>query len=252
MNLNNNIGWCSATWNPVVGCTNNCPYCYAVKMAKRLASMGCYKYHVVLKQGEIHKEYFDWNGKTYFEPRDLKQPLHVKKPQRIFVCSMGDLLCKAVPSAWIEQILDIVKKCPQHTFQFLTQNPERYSEFNWPDNCWLGITVRNNNEKERTSPLLEAGAKVRYLSIEPCLENINFNATSRNDALWLWHISWVIVGCATDSRAKDCKIEWIESIVEQCDSAGVPVWVKQIPINGKVCKDITRFPKHLQRRELPK
>lgn len=86
----------------------------------------------------------------------------------------------------------------------------------------------------------------RFLSIEPLLGKTH---------VWLgdWQneIDWVIVGCESGAYRRPCKIEWVESIVDQCRAAGVPVFVKQLDIDGKVEKDITKFPKHLQIRNKP-
>ena len=48
-----------------------------------------------------------------------------------------------------------------------------------------------------------------------------------------------------------CKLEWVELIVRQCREAGIPVFVKQLEINGKLVKDINKFPPELQIRQIP-
>ena len=62
---------------------------------------------------------------------------------------------------------------------------------------------------------------------------------------------WVVVGCESGPNRRPCKIEWIESIVDQCRARDIPVFVKQLDINGKCERDITKFPKHLQIRQVP-
>lgn len=281
---NTGISWTDKTWNPVIGCSNNCPECWAVKMAIRLNGIFANKgdddnwadYSSVLEfntsEVEVGVPTGRWNGQVCKRFNEMDAPSHCKKPQKIFTVSMGDLFCKVVPSEWIQQVIDITKKCPQHIFQFLTQNPARYSEFKWPDNCWLGTTIRQPAEFGRYDDIARVKSKIKFISFEPILQDLPI-------LLELQYIQWVIVGCATDSRAKDCKLEWIESIVEQCKSANVPIWIKQLPLYQctdcsntyikplefdcecgsepnrtklKVIKDISLFPKHLQRREFPK
>ncbi len=64
-------------------------------------------------------------------------------------------------------------------------------------------------------------------------------------------ISWIVVGAESGKGRRECKMEWIESIVQQCDAAGVPVWVKQVPYKDGVTSKLDQFPTHLRRRELP-
>lgn len=65
-------------------------------------------------------------------------------------------------------------------------------------------------------------------------------------------IDWVILGTESGKARRPMKLEWAESVVDQCDAAGVPVFVKQLEIGGKVTADVSLFPKHLQRQEFPK
>ena len=62
---------------------------------------------------------------------------------------------------------------------------------------------------------------------------------------------WVVVGCESGPDRRPCQIEWVESIVEQCLAANVPVFVKQLDIGGKCITDINKFPAHLQIRQVP-
>ena len=106
------IEWTDYTWNPVTGCLHGCPYCYMQRMVKR----GIY------------------NMKPTFYEKRLKSPIGIGNQSKIFVSSTGDLFGHWVPDAWIELVLETVRKCPQHIFQFLTKNPIKYKEFNFPDN----------------------------------------------------------------------------------------------------------------------
>ncbi|MBK8609121.1 MAG: DUF5131 family protein [Chitinophagaceae bacterium] len=94
---------------------------------------------------------------------------------------------------------------------------------------------------------------IHWLSIEPLLEDINLDTTQLFDNKMRGRhtIDWVVIGCESGPKKRECKTEWISKIVWACQQAKIKVWVKQININGKVVEDINQFPKHLQVRELP-
>jgi protein gp37 len=108
------IEWTEATWNPTVGCTKispGCKHCYAETMAKRLQAMGTPGYE---------------NGfKLTILPERLAEPLARKKPTVYFVNSMSDLFHKSVDDNYIAQVFDVIRRCPQHTFQVLTKRADR-------------------------------------------------------------------------------------------------------------------------------
>ena len=236
------IAWTDETWQPVVGCSKvseGCCNCYAERMAGRLANMGQAKYMMVVSQkagtGTIKYNkraiYLQkWNGKTYCDESALDKPLHWKKPRRIFVCSMGDLFHKSVPFGFIEKVMAVIEDCPQHTFQILTKRPgimleyfnglgKRY-ELSCLPNLWPGVTIESPNHWKRAKILQEIPAPIKFLSLEPLLADLG--------DLDLRDISWVIVGCESGPKRRECKIEWVLNIVDQCRTANVPLFVKQL------------------------
>jgi len=124
------IEWTEATWNPVVGCTrvsSGCDRCYASRMSYRLETMGRAEYKgltVINAKGDRH-----FNGVVRCLRERLEDPLHWKKPRRIFVNSMSDLFHKDVPFEFIDRVFAVMALCPQHTFQILTKRPERMAEY---------------------------------------------------------------------------------------------------------------------------
>ena len=104
------IEWTEQTWNPVTGCTKaspGCKHCYAETMAKRLQAMGAPGYE---------------NGfKLSILPERLEQPLLRRKPTMYFVNSMSDLFQDGVPEEFIDKVMQVIEKTPQHTYQILTK-----------------------------------------------------------------------------------------------------------------------------------
>lgn len=213
MSSNSSIEWTEQTWNPVTGCTKvtaGCKHCYAEKMAKRLQAMGANGYQNGFKL-------------SLMEDR-LMQPLKRKKPTMYFVNSMSDLFHEEVPFSYIDKVMDIISKTPHHSYQILTKRAVRMSEYfsdrEVPQNIWAGVTVENRKEGvPRIDLLRKINAKIRFLSIEPLLEDIG--------KINLKGIHWVIVGGESGVNARPMKHVWVESVKEQCESADSAFFFKQ-------------------------
>lgn len=181
-----NIEWCDFTWNPIVGCRNGCSYCWANRMHDRF------------NKGNN----FSWPS---FFPGRLNDPLKRIRPARIFVCSMADIFSEGVSSAWIEEIIDVIRQTPQHEYYFLTKLPHRYREFDFPKNCWLGTTVDHRDHAYRISQLLECGcAYSRFAVVEPLLSSMEGVDFSEMDVVY--------VGAMTGPGAIIPEKEWIASV----------------------------------------
>ena len=210
--MSTKIDWTDETWNPVVGCSKvspGCLNCYAERMGRRLAYMGNDNYKRVIEYVEedlsgenvvnTPESWFEgWTGETVCIESKLTEPLHWRKPRKIFVCSMGDLFHESVPFEFIDKVFNIMMLCPQHTFQVLTKRPERMKEFfekrpsnlwagwtkrngnieqAWPfPNVWLGVTAENQEMADKRIPiLLQTPAAKRFVSIEPMLGEIEID-----------------------------------------------------------------------------
>jgi len=235
-------------WNPwqlVDGCTKvsaGCQNCWSLGMARR------YKQDFV-EDGE-------WNGRVRLNYNRLNIPVKEQKPTVYAV--WNDLFHKAVKQEYICQVYDAMRDCERHTFLVLTKRIERAVKFRglpWPDNIWLGTSVSTQEDAEKNIPeLLTIPAAVRFLSIEPLLEDIDFAAgyNRRGDTVsMIDEIDLAIVGCESGPKRRPCRIEWVRTVVEQCKTASVAVFVKQLNIDGKVVKDISKFPEDLRLREWP-
>lgn len=213
MSTQSNIEWTEMTWNPTVGCTKispGCKNCYAEAMAKRLKAMGMRGYE---------------NGfRLNLMPERLGEPLDRRKPTVYFVNSMSDLFHERVPFQYVHRVFEVMRKSPQHTFQVLTKRAERMAEFcrgfDVPQNTWLGVSVENRKHGLPRIPVLRSiNAQIRFLSIEPLLEDLG--------TFDLAGIQWAIVGGESGRKARPMKPAWVDGIKRQCDEAGVKFFFKQ-------------------------
>jgi protein gp37 len=239
------ISWTEKTWNPLTGCTRispGCQHCYAEVMAKRLKAMGQPQYQNVI--GDNGR----WNGYIETVASAIEQPLHWKKPSMIFVNSMSDLFHKNTPLSLIKEVFDVMTAAHWHTFQILTKRAETLEEMdsfiNWPDNVWMGVSVENNDYVYRLRHLKNTGAKVKFVSFEPLLEDIRF--------FDLHGIDWAIVGGESGSGCRPFAWDWARKIQEQCAISGTKFFMKQgggYPNKRHLLDDI---PVDLRVREWPR
>ena len=207
------IEWTEATWNPTVGCTKlspGCKHCYAEGMAHRLQAMGTPGYENAFKL-------------TLLENR-LDEPRLRRRPTVYFVNSMSDLFHQAVPDSYIDRVFATIADCPQHTFQVLTKRAERLGEYfrgrQAPANAWLGVSVENRRHGvPRIDHLRDIAAAVRFLSVEPLLEDIG--------DVDLRGIHWMIVGGESGPKARPMKLEWVTKLKRQCREQRVQFFFKQ-------------------------
>lgn len=139
---------------------------------------------------------------------------------------------------------------------------------NWPiPNIWLGVTVEHPDYLWRIEKLLQIPAAKRFVSLEPMLGGIDLEEYLSEDyhaiqakAEWepvtpdnpLWNkLDWVIVGAESGPKRRECKLEWVRDVVRQCKAAGVPIFVKQLHINGRLSKNMDKWPPDLRVREWP-
>jgi len=220
------IEWTTETWNVVISCSRvslGCENCYAETMARRLAGMehARDRYGHVIDRGR-------WSGRAHLVEEELERPLRWKKPRLVFVSSMGDLFHETVPDDWLRRIFRVMRAADRHVFQIITKREGRLwtflQLFTPPiSNVWAGVSAETDfNLRKRLPPLLDSRAAVRFLSLEPLLEEIEI------PEFWLDRLDWVIVGGESGHLARPCRLEWIESVVHQCHAVGTPVFVKQL------------------------
>jgi protein gp37 len=180
-------------------------------------------------------------GPVTFHPERLAR-FAKGKPRTIAI--WNDCFHEKVLNYQIVDIANATADTPRNTYIILTKRSKRLPFLCWPKNVIVGVTSENQRWlDERVPDLLQAGVDCRMISAEPLLSELRFPS--------MGGIGWVVVGCESGPRRRECKIEWVRSIVQQCKDAGVACFVKQLQIDGKVVHDMSLFPEDLRVRELP-
>jgi protein gp37 len=217
MSINSQIEWTDATWNPVRGCTKispGCKHCYAETFAERFRGV----------KGHPYEQGFDLR----LVPEKLTEPFRWRSPKLVFVNSMSDLFHEDVPDEYIEMVCRVMATAKWHTFQVLTKRSSRLRDLlrgrlrfaAVQAHIWWGVSVEDRKYGlPRISHLQAAPARVRFLSIEPLLEDLGDFDLSR--------ISWAIVGGESGPGARPMLEEWVVSIRDLCAEARVPFFFKQ-------------------------
>lgn len=218
-----NDGSRGMTWNPVRGCTKispGCVRCYAETFAERFRGV----------PGHPYEQGFDLR----LVPEKLDEPLHWRKPRRIFVNSMSDLFHVDVPLDYIRRVVEVMRRADWHTYQVLTKRSERMRDLlagpvrdaaELP-HVWWGVSVENKaHGLPRIDHLRAAPARVRFLSVEPLLEDLG--------KIDLTGIHWVIVGGESGHGARPMDLDWVRSVRDQCRAAKVPFFFKQLVERGR-------------------
>jgi protein gp37 len=202
------IEWTHFTSNPVRGkCLHACSFCYAERIRQRFGQPIELSWH----------------------PEELDAIERRKKPSVIFMGSMHDLFGYWVPNEWIESTINTAMNCPQHTFLFLTKNPGRYFDFEFPSNCWTGTTVIKTEHEFEVKTIV---GERTFVSVEPLVEPVS-----------LWRpmplLGAVIIGAMTGPHRIVPQKEWVESIIAEAKDCDVPVFLKDNLL--QIFPDLHRF-----------
>jgi protein gp37 len=219
MSTDTNIGWTDGTFNPWIGCTKlspACDNCYAKDWDKR------YRHGAHWGPGAPRIRTSNSNWKEPAKWHRKAQAAGIRK--KVFCGSLCDIADNAVPRLWQEDLANVVLNTPSLDWQFLTKRPQNLTKF-YPAEVirriWAGTTVENQEWAARRIPILvQIPSLIHWLSVEPLLEPIELNLSA---------IDWVIIGGESGPkwRQRIMDIRWMRSIVEQCMSANVPVFIKQ-------------------------
>jgi protein gp37 len=217
MNGNTKIEWTDSTWNPVRGCDKispGCTHCYAETFAERFRGT----------RGHPFEQGFD----LQLVPTKLAEPLCLPRRQVIFVNSMSDLFHDQVPDDYIERVARVMMASPWHTYQVLTKRSARLRDLlrgqlafaAQVPHIWWGVSVEDQRHGlPRINDLKASGAAMKFLSVEPLLEDLG--------AVEFGGLDWVIVGGESGPRARPMPAEWVRPIRDHCQARQIPFFFKQ-------------------------
>jgi protein gp37 len=211
------IEWTDATWNPLRGCTKispGCKHCYAETFAERFRGVA----------GHPYEQGFDLR----LVPEKLAEPFNWSGPRTVFVNSMSDLFQPGVPDSYIEDVVGVMAEANWHTYQVLTKRSERLRDLLSTKlaaaaklrHIWWGVSVEDKKYGlPRVEHLRATPAAVRFLSIEPLLEDLgDFDISG---------LDWAIVGGESGHGARPMDKRWVGSILKLCRREHVHFFFKQ-------------------------
>lgn len=297
--MGTNIVWAEETTNPFPGCVKvsaGCRNCYAEKQAAAPRLQQFEKYRHVISDGK-------WNGKFFVDEKAMFQPMHWKNPRKIFVNSMGDMFRDAVPFTQLDRQFAVFALCQQHTFQILTKYDDRMLEYYTKHfkifniagvaaqmvkdgdyfhdkilddykragdvlpNVWTGVTIENQKmANKRIVNLMQIPAALRWVSMEPMLEDIDFKKVPiekwwyppmteeqifNNEHFKYNKLGWVVIGAESGKNRRRCNVDDVRNVLTQCKAANVPVMVKQLDLDGRLSRDPSEWPEDLRVQEFP-
>ncbi|MEX3984138.1 DUF5131 family protein [Paraburkholderia sp. EG287A] len=218
------IGWTDSTQNPWWGCSAvapGCDHCYAEALDRRTGGnhWGPHTRPRVMSDA-------NWRKPLRWEREHATFAAEHGRRRRVFCGSMCDWADKNAPEGQRDRLWSLIRATPHLDWQLLTKrapNIVKYLPPDWGkgyDNVWLGVTVENRKHGlPRLERLRDIPAKVRFLSVEPLLEDLG--------ELDLTGIDWVIVGGESGPGFRAMKEEWAERVRVQCEAQGVRFFFKQ-------------------------
>jgi protein gp37 len=223
MGQDSRISWTDGTYNPWQGCHKVSPACAHCYMFAWQARAGKRQDVVIRSARSTFRAPLKWH-------RELRQGTHAAphhdSTKLVFTCSLSDFFL-AEADAWRPEAWAIIRATPSLTYQVLTKRPERIASClpeDWGTgypNVWLGVSVENRRWRGRLEALTQVPAVIHFASFEPLLQDLG------DLTPWLPALEWAIVGGESGPRRRPMALEWLLGVVDQCQAAGLPVWVKQ-------------------------
>ncbi len=223
------IEYVDFTWNPLVGCTQGCPYCFARRLATtRLV-------HLCKQCGEfvphLHEERLD-------------QPYSVRKPALIFADSMSDWWSPGVKMKWRSLAIQAMRDANAHRFVVLTKRPDLIHPMTgvgWPDNAWLGVSITSGLDWWRWEALAKLPGHIhKFISVEPLLPTdddplVDHSVGGRLEYGKDGVPEWVIVGpLSGPGKLQTCAL-CQDSIRLVCKGRNIPLFEKPgLPIQPPI------------------
>lgn len=252
MGISTGISWAHSTWNPWVGCdkvSDGCKNCYAEREMKRYGR-------------KFNGNVIRTSPATFNAPLKWARTGKLPAGSRIFVCSWSDFFHKDADE-WRAEAWEIIRQLPQYNFLIPTKRVERiwdclpdYWQGNGTSykdlpNVWLGASVEDQKTADKRIPeLLSIPSEIKWLSIEPMLGPIDIFGLVRPP--FYKCVDWVVFGGESGPNFRPMNIEWLRDGANQCKSASVPCFVKQLGGWPNTRHELSDFPEDLRIREFPK
>lgn len=218
MGENTKIEWADHTMNFWIGCTEagpECDHCYARTLAERY---GWAQWGAKLPRRRTSAE--NWNKPFAWDRKAKKLGIRY----RVFTNSLADWGDKEVSDDWRHQSCNVMAATSHLDWLVLSKRPKVVRDYYRqrgavPANVWAGTTIGTKAGLSRLPYLRAIDARVRFLSVEPLLEDLG--------EVDLTGIHWVIVGGESGKDARPMHPNWARSLRDQCQAAGVPFFFKQ-------------------------
>ena len=240
MGINSGIAWTDDTLNAIAGCSlvsPGCVNCYARYDIHRMANNpkfnGKYKNLVTISNsGELK-----WNRHIKFFPERLEAVLRTRKSRKYFTNSLSDLFFEGLEEKDIQKHFKAFRQADWHIFQILTKRSSRLRKLNpkieWPDNVWMGDTVEDSERINRIPDLLATQAKIKWISFEPWLSNLDVPLRESVPDLRnkLQGIHWAVIGGESSKGrygARPMLFDDVQFLIDECRAAGLTVFLKQL------------------------
>jgi protein gp37 len=225
MGADTKIEWAHHTFNPWIGCTRlspACDHCYAADWAERFNQAHLWQGERRRTTAENWRKPLVWDG----------QAALAGERHRVFCASLADVFDNQVEPAWRADLFELIERTPNLDWMLLTKRPQNAEAMiraaigvepdyvGWPwRHAWLGTTIEDRKRLINLTHLRGVPAAVRFLSIEPLLEDLG--------ELDLAGIHLVIVGGESGPNARPMNPEWVRSILRQCLAQGVAFFFEQ-------------------------
>jgi len=219
------IQWTDHSWNPWQGChkvSAGCKNCYMYREKKR------------------YKQ--DPATVVQSSPGTFRGPLTWHEPALVFTCSWSDFFIEEA-DPWRPEAWAIIRQTPHLTYQILTKRP--WAEYvkerlprDWKDgypNVWLGVTVEDAENAWRVADLIRVPARLYFVSVEPMLGPVPLGYLTGAYTQGR-RVGWVIAGGESGPGARPTELDWARDLRDQCQCAGVPFFLKQLTIGGRLVK----------------
>ena len=211
MGKNSHIEWTHHTFNPWWGCAKvspACQHCYAEAWAKRVGSRVWGTRAPRRFFGIDHwEEPVKWNAEA--------QKMGTRA--RVFCASMADVFeDRRDLDAERTKLWNLIDATPSLDWLLLTKRPEKVSNLtrwgkSWPASVWLGTTIENQEWVDKRIPhLLASHAKIRFLSCEPLLGQIDLTTYVKKGTPTPIH--WIIAGGESGSHSRPMDPEWVRNL----------------------------------------